>query len=421
MDYVPRLVDEALDFWLPELPAVSIEGAKGVGKTVTSSRRANETFSLDQKNTQLNLAQNPDIVLVSEGTTFIDEWPLVPEVWDVVRRAIDYGALPGRFLLAGSADLPIDTQVHSGASRIVKLMMRPMALPERNIEMPTVSLAALLSGQRPEVNGTTNLATPEYVDEILQSGFPAIRQASPSIRDELLNGYIDRVIYHDAVESGAKIRRPEILRKWLATYGAVTATTASYASILQAASPAEDVKPAKLTAMGYRDLLQRIFVLDPLPAWTPTFAHLDRLGQSPKHHLVDPALAARLVGATKASLVRGEGPSLNDSTFLGALFESLAVQTVRVLAQANQARTFHMRQQGGDHEVDIVVERADLKVLAIQAKVSPTVRPADVAHLNWLDEQLPGRVVDKVVLNTGDRAFRRPDGVAVIPLALLGR
>ena len=420
MAYERRLIDETLDRWLPELSAIALEGAKGVGKTATASQRATETFSLDRKLTRRNVADDPEIILAAKPTTFVDEWQLVPPVWDVVRRAVDDGAEPGRFLLAGSASLPSDARVHSGAGRIVRLLMRPMSMPERHLESPTVSLADLLSGGRGAVSGTTGLSTADYVGEILRTGFPAIRRAGSSVRGDLLDSYIDRIVDHDVVEAGAVVRRPETLRSWLAAYGAATSMTTSYATILAAATPGESVAPAKRTATGYRDLLQRMWVLDPLPAWVPTFAHLDRLGQSPKHHLVDPGLAARLVGANESSLIRGEGPSGYDGTFLGALFESLVVQTVRVLAQANQARTSHMRLQGGDNEVDIIVARQDLKVLAIEAKVSPIVRPADVAHLNWLDDQLPGRVVDKVLVNTGDRAFRRPDGVAVVPLALLG-
>jgi len=420
MDYTRRLVDETLDRWLPDLPAIALEGAKGVGKTATASQRAHETFSLDRSATWTNVAQDPEIVLASTGTTFIDEWQLVPPVWDVVRRAVDDGAQPGRFLLAGSAGVPPQVRVHSGAGRIVRALMRPMSFPERGLERPTVSLAGLASGERAVVDGTTSLSTPDYVAEILRSGFPAIRQAGSSVRGDLLDSYVDRIVDHDIAQAGTRVRRPATLRGWLAAYAGATATTASYAAILHAATPGEDAKPARQTAMGYRDLLERLWILDPVPAWLPTFAHLDRLGQTPKHHLVDPALAARLIGANQASLIRGDGPVGHDGTFLGALFESLVTQTVRVLAQANQARTYHMRLQGGDHEVDIIVELPDLRVLAVEAKVSPIVHPADVVHLNWLEAQLPGRVVDKVIVNTGDRAYRRPDGVAVVPLALLG-
>ena len=119
--------------------------------------------------------------------------------------------------------------------------------------------------------------------------------------------------------------------------------------------------------------------------------------------------------------MRGDGPVVRDGTFLGCLFESLAVQTVRVLATALHCGVFHFRLHGGDREVDIIVERPDHKVVAIEVKLSAQVRPAHVRDLNWLAAFAPGQIIDKVVLTTGDRAYRRPDGVAVVPLALLGR
>jgi len=420
VEYTTRLVDGELERMLPELPAIALEGAKGVGKTATAERRATTVFSLDRRATWLNVDQDPEIVLAGSGTVFIDEWQLSPDVWNVVRRAVDDGAGPGRFLLAGSAAPAPTARIHSGAGRIVRLLMRPLALPERGIETPTVSLAGLLGGGRPAVQGSTAVSTVDYVTEILASGFPGIRRRAETARRSLLESYIDRVVDHDIADAGGRVRRPVALRGWLAAYGAASGTTASYASILRAATPGEDDKPAKETAMVYRDLLQRLWILDPLPAWLPAFSHLARLGQAPKHHLVDPALAAVLVGANRDSLLQGSGPSRPDATFAGALFESLAVQTVRVLAQAAGARTSHLRTRGGDHEVDAIVARPDHKVVAIEAKLSPMVRPADVAHLNWLADQVPGVVVDKVILTTGDRAFRRADGVAVVPLALLG-
>jgi len=264
------------------------------------------------------------------------------------------------------------------------------------------------------------MAATDYANEIIASGFPGIRRVDESVRGDLLDSYIDRIVDHDIDEAGGSIRRPTVLREWLAAYGAATGTTASYSSILQAATPGHEEKPAKQTAMTYRDLLQRMWILDPVPAWMPGSTPLKRLGQSPKHHLVDPGLAVRLVGATISSLIRGEGPSRQDNTFLGALFESLATQTVRTLAQVAGGRTYHMRIQGGEHEVDMIVEAPNRKILAIETKLSPMVRPADVTHLNWLENQVPDLLVDKIILNTGDRAYRRKDGIAVIPLALLG-
>jgi len=420
VSYSKRLVDHVLDEWLSLLPAIAVEGAKGVGKTATAARRADTVYSLDKRATRLSIEQNPEIVTDGASAIFIDEWQLVPDVWDVVRRAVDDGAEPGRFLLAGSAGIAPGTRIHSGAARIVRLMMRPLSLPERRIAEPTVSLTDLLEGSRPSLEGSTNLTTNDYVDEILASGFPGIRSRPQKAHSLLLSNYLDQIVDHDIVEAGGRVHRPIALRGWLAAYGAASSTTASYASILQAATPGEDDKPAKQTGMAYRDLLQRLWVLDPLPSWSPVFSHLKRLGQAPKHHLVDPALAATLVGATRESLLRGEGPMRNDDTFLGALFESLAVQTVRVLASCSQARVAHLRTAGGKHEVDMIVERADHRVVAIEVKVSTSIRPGDVAHLNWLETQIPDRVVDKVILYAGPYAYRRPDGVGVVPLALLG-
>ena len=402
------------------LPAISIEGAKGVGKTATAQRRAGRVFTLDDDETRAVVSGNPKAVLQGDTSVFIDEWQLVPSVWNVVRHAVDDGAVPGKFLLAGSALPGKETRIHSGAGRIVRMMMRPLSLPERGLETPTVSLAALLAGGAP-IDGITSIGVGDYLDEILSSGLPGIRSAAPGARSDLLQSYVDRIVDHEIDELSERSRRSESVRAWLAAYGAATATTTSYSTLLDAATPGEDDKPGRATAMVYRDLLQRMWVLDPLPAWIPGWGHIDRLGQAPKHHLVDPALAAVLVGATSESLLTGAGPAgvKRDGTFFGALFESLAVQTVRVLAAAG-ATTAHFRRNGGEQEVDVIVVRPDRRVLAVEVKLAATVRPADVRGLNWLATQAPDMVVDKVLLNTGTIAYRRPDGVAVVPLALLG-
>ncbi|MDR1767948.1 MAG: ATP-binding protein [Propionibacteriaceae bacterium] len=405
---------------LAELPVVVLEGAKGVGKTATALQRAGSVYSLDRRTMREMAWADPSVVLEGSPPVFIDEWQLVPDVWNEVRHAVDADMSAGRFILAGSATPKKGTRVHSGAGRMVRLAMRPMSLPERGIEKPAISMSHLMDGGR-DVAGQTSVKLSDYVDEILSSGFPGIRAVKPAARQRLVESYISQVAEHDIDELGVEVRRPDTLLHWLAAYGAATSTTASYSSLLAAATPGEASKPAKETGMAYRDLLARLWLLDPLPAWVPGFAHLKRLGQAPKHHLVDPALAAALVGATRETLLHGEGPTISsDGTFLGALFESLAAQTVRVLAGAAGAKVSHLRTQGGEREIDMIVERKDGKVLAVEVKLATVVRPADVKSLNWLEEQLPDTVVGKLILNTGQLAYRRPDGVAVVPLAMLG-
>jgi predicted AAA+ superfamily ATPase len=415
-------MDQQLDELLGVLPAIAIDGAKGVGKTATASRHAGEVLTLDVEPWRGRVESNPELVSRGAAPVFVDEWQQVPDVWNVIRHCVDADSTPGRFLLAGSATPRPGTAIHSGAGRIVSLVMRPMSLPERGVETPLVSLAELLAGARPDYYGHTLIPVEQYVHEIVASGFPGIRDAQPPGRKHLLDGYLDRIVDRDIPEAGGAVRRPAALRRWLAAYGAATATVASYSTILDAATPGEADKPSRSAADSYRDLLTRTWVLDPLPAWRPAFSHLKRLAQGPKHHLVDPALAARLVGASDESLLAGRGePSFRrDGTFLGALFESLAVQTVRVLAQAAGATVAHLRDQNDRREVDIIVQRDDSSVVAIDVKLSTSVRPADVTSLNWLDEEIGPQLLDKVVLNAGDSAYRRKDGVLVLPLALLG-
>ena len=422
MAYRRRIIDETLDEVFPDLAAIALEGAKGVGKTATATGRASTILSLNNPNEHAALAGNLDLVTQVPPPVLIDEWQLEPRVWDRARRAVDDEPTGGRFLLAGSAGVAPGVRIHSGAGRIVSMAMRPMSFSERGVDVPTVSLRALLAGESREIGGSSEVDVPVYTDEILRSGFPGIRDLPERARRLQLDSYVARIVERELPENGVNVRRPGALRAWLAAYAAATATNASYTTILDAATPGEGDKPARQTAAAYREHLQRIFVLDPVEAWIPTFAPLKRLTYTPKHHLVDPAIAARLVGVGKDGLLRGEGNrfSAATGTWLGALFESLVTQSIRVYADAAGARVGHMRTKDGDHEVDLIVEGDIRSCIAIEAKLTSTVDDHDVKHLNWLHEQIGDRLVDRVVVYTGRFAYRRPDGVAVVPLALLG-
>jgi predicted AAA+ superfamily ATPase len=169
-------------------------------------------------------------------------------------------------------------------------------------------------------------------------------------------------------------------------------------------------------------VLERLWILDPVPAWLPTRNRLARLSSPPKHHLADPALAARLLGVDATALLqaRPAGPQVpHEGTLLGTLFESLVTLCVRVYAQGAEARIAHLRTWSGDREVDLIVERGR-KILAIEVKLGQVPNDRDVRHLLWLQKELGDDMVDAVVITTGQAAYRRPDGIAVIPAALLG-
>ncbi|MDO4242032.1 MAG: ATP-binding protein [Microbacteriaceae bacterium] len=415
MSYLERTVDAELDYLLSDLAAVAIDGPKGVGKSYTARRRSDTEWRLDDP-AQLEIARSDFwLKTVPEGTLLIDEWQYLPQVWDSVRRQVDFGAPPGRFILTGSATPVNAAGTHSGAGRIVSLRMRPMALHERGIVTPTISFEKVLNGTAGDILGTSSFSLADYAAAIASSGFPAIMKASPRSRKAMLDAYLARVIDRDLPDQGYDVRRPEILRRWMSAYAAASSTNAAYSTLLDATTGGDGSQPAKETTIAYREHLSRLWLVDPVHGWLAANNPIKRLMQAPKHQLADPALAARLLSLTETSLVSSAGAHM-----FGPLFESLATLTVRVCAQLAQARVNHMRIQGGDREIDLIVTGPEGQILAIEVKMAASIDDRDVRHLLWLRDQIPDKVVDLVVLNTGPGAYRRPDGVVVIPLAMLG-
>jgi hypothetical protein len=414
MGYLPRTVDRELDELLAIAPAIALDGPKGVGKTATAQRRASRTWLLDDPAQRALVEADPTFVGAGPGTLLIDEWQRLPQVWDSVRRRVDEGAAPGRFLLTGSATPAHGHDTHSGAGRILSLRMRPLALFERGVTTPTVSLRRLLRGDAPPLAGSTLFTAGDYFAEIESSGLPGIHRQPARLRRALLDAYLQRVIDRDLSEHGFSVRRPETLRRWLAAYAAATSTTTAYSRILDSTTAGDGAQPAKTTTIAYRDHLVQLWLLDPVSGWSPSRNPLTRLQQAPKHQLADPALAARLLNLSARTLATATGAAM-----AGPLFESLATLTVRVAAQPAEARVGHLRTRNGDHEVDLVVEGPDGQVIGIEVKLAAGVGDADVRHLRWLRDQLADDVVDLLVLTTGTAAYRRTDGIGVVPLALL--
>lgn len=418
-NYVRRLVDDELDQVFPMLPAVLLDGPKGVGKTATALQRSRTTRRLDNAADRAVIEADPLVIGSDAPPVLIDEWHRVPPVLDAVRQLVDRDLTGGRFLLTGS---PPAAQTHSGAGRISTVRMRPLSLYERGVGLPTVSFTELLSGARPKVRGTSPLGLVDYVDEIIAGGFPGMRHLTGRALNLQLDSYLDRIVDHDLRQAGYTVRRPAALYAWMRAYAAATSTTASWEKVRDAATAGVSNKPAKSTVENYTDLLTMLRILDPIDAWLPSMNHLSRLNQGPKHQMADPALAVRLLGRTRRHLLEGvEGAIqvLRDGTLLGNLFESLAALSVRTFAQACESRTYHLRTMGGRQEIPFIVEGPE-GVLAFEVKLSSSIGDRDVQHLHWLKGQLGNDLLDAVVLHTGPEAYRRRDGIAVIPLELLG-
>ncbi len=421
--YLPRVVDAELAEYLQDLPAIVIQGLKGVGKTVTAEQMASTSYALDLEAVGQLLMADPTLIESAARPVLLDEWQSIPDLWNRVRRLVDAGAEPGSYLLTGSAPAT-GSGLHSGAGRMVIVHMRPLSLAERQCDTASVSLADLLSGNRQRISGSTKVRLEDYVREIVATGLPGVRGLGSRVRSSVLDSYMDLLVSKEIPEQGVVVRRPHVVKAWLRAYAAATSTTASYETIRKSAAPGEnDQPPSRLSTGTYRNVLESLWLLDPIPGWTPTRNRLAKLNQAPKHHLADPGLAAHLLGVNEQALISPSQTSksiIRDASLLGNLFESLVTQSVRVYAQANQTETFHVRTAGGEHEIDLLVTGRNEKSVAFEVKLSATPRPDSVQHLLWLQEQLKTDLLDMVIITTGADAYRRPDGIAVIPAALLG-
>lgn len=417
--YIQRVIDGDLDEIFDQLPAVLLDGPKGVGKTETAKQRTKSIRRLDIDSERYVLEADPDLLSTDPKPLLIDEYHRLPAVWDAVKRHVDNDGKGGQFLLTGSE---LTSGSHSGAGRITTLRMRPMTLVERGVGVPTVSLARLLDDSGCDVSGRSNVRLESYVDEIVRGGFPGMRNLEGRALDLQLDGYIERIVSRDLPEAGYNVRQPSIVRSWLRAYAAATSTTASWEKIRDAASGGFADKPSRKSTRAYTDVLTSLRILDPIDPWIQSNSSFARLGMAPKHHLCDPALAARLLQRTKAHLLAGNEGEIaipRDGTLLGGLFESLAALSIRTFAQAADAQTYHFRMEGGRREIDFIVEHVG-RVLALEVKLSGAVDDDDVRHLVWFKQQMGNDLVNAVVLTTGPEAYRRKDGIAVVPLALLG-
>jgi len=425
MQYIQRIIDKELAELLQEVSAVSIVGAKGVGKTESAKQLAASVLRVDVSTPARVLAESlEDLAKIKERPVLIDEWPKAAMSWNNVRHIVDEDPSPNRFILTGSTSTT-GLGLHSGAGRIVQLHMRPLSIEERNLAEKAVSLSALLEGSAYEgIYEQSPIGLEEYAQEVFASGFPGIRSHSERGIKALLKGYVDAIVERDFEELGVVVRKPHVLRAWLTAYAAATATTTSYTKIMRASTSGEEKAPGKDATLVYRDTLDCLYLTERVDPWLPTPNPITALGRSQKHFLVDPALALSLLRIPKQELFIGiqelqVGKSRDNSAF-GRLFENLVAISLKVYAQNADAELYHFRTSDSRHEVDFIIEQGS-RVIGVEVKLSPHIDNKDCDELNWLESQLDAsRPFTKIIVNTGSHAYKRKDNVLVVPLALLG-
>jgi predicted AAA+ superfamily ATPase len=423
-----RLIEPYLKNIMKEFPAVAVDGLKGVGKTVSSKRVASTAFELDRPRDFDQISNAPEILSSAKPPILVDEWQRIPHVWDYVRRAVDDGAGAGSFLLTGSI-ANSDTDIHSGAGRIIRRRMYPLSLAERGIETPTVSLGEMLSAAKPfsaKISGQTDVGFSQYVSEIAASGLPGLRKYSAESRRIAFESYFANILSHEFNQQGIRLRQPETLLRWLKAYAAGVSTDTGYNEILDASTAGEGHKPAAKTTIADREALGNLWLLDELMPWVGGEDFFSGLKRSPKHYLADPAFAAYLLGLDETVLSGARGWPAAAGRFdakygsiLGRLFESLIQLSLNTYASVNNAQIYFVGTHSGDREIDFVVQKGS-SVVACEVKFAPTVAVPDGKHLKWFAEKVGSDCLDAVIITTGGVAYRREDGIAVVPAALLG-
>lgn len=416
--YLPRIVDNQIRADLAAVGAISLEGPKACGKTETARQHAGSEVRLDIDEAAAELARlDPGLVLEGPTPRLIDEWQLEPRIWNAVRRAVDDRGKPGQFLLTGSAKPAPDARRHSGAGRMARVPMRPMSLWESRDSTGEVSLAAMFEGE--PARGRSMQTISNYAELITRGGWPEIVSTPVQSSARYVRNYLAYAIEHDIPGAVGTQHGPGRLERFLQAYAQVSAQTTPLTKIISrvvgddAPAGGRDRTLTWHTADAYREAAERLMLLAELPAWSPELRSRTRLAELKKRHLTDPSLAASLLGSNAQRLLR-------DPKTLGYLFESLVARDVQVYAQAIDARVFHYRERNGELEIDLIVEKPDGAWVGIEVKLGGQAIDDAASSLRTLAERRVAQPPEALAVVTGgEYAYRRPDGVDVVPIGAL--
>lgn len=415
MGYAARIVDDELRSRLASAGAVLIEGAKACGKTETARQvaAAEVRFDVDER-AKLAVDVTPDLVLDQPPPLLLDEWQLVPALWNLVRRAVDDRQQPGQFILTGSATPTDDVTRHSGAGRVSVIRMRPMCLAETGHSTAAVSLRALLAGNGQSA-ADSGLSVSTLADRITVGGWPALQGMAIETASRAVRDYLTQISHVDVSAVEGRRRDPKKVDALIRSLARNVATEAALTTLASDVGGADQPMDPD-SASAYLSVLERLMVVENQPAWAPKMRSRAQLRRSPKRHFVDPSLAVAALRASPRRL-------LADLETFGLLFESLVVRELRVLSQPIDGEVLHYRDNKG-LEVDAVVACSDGAWGAFEAKLGQAqIDGAAVNLLRFADRVdttyngQPG--VLAVVVPTGI-SYRRSDGVHVIAIGSLG-
>ena len=413
--YLPRLVDETLRTHLSTFGATAIVGPKWCGKTTTAKQVAESTISLQDKKQldRYKKISDLDISLLLRGDAplLIDEWQMIPEIWDAVRFEVDERGKKGQFILTGSASIDKSAIRHSGAGRISIVRMRTMTLFESGRSTGTVTLEGLFDGR--EVSGSSEMSLEDVAKAVVRGGWPGTHGMGDSQARMVVDEYCDNI--QEMTMRSSTDRDSKRMHALLRSLARNSASQASVGTLIKDMEKNDNVSIGQTTAYKYLKALDDIFVTDDLEAWGPSLRSKAQARTSDTRHLTDPAIAAHFLDADPEDL-------LYDPNTFGLLFESMAARDLRAYAEPHGGKVYHYRDSDG-LEVDLIVHLRGGKWGAFEVKLTDNWADAAAANLIKLrdktdSEKMNPPSVLAVITATG-MAYRRRDGVYVIPLSCL--
>ena len=412
-NYYPRICDQVLSQKLQLTGATLVVGPKWCGKTETALQAARSVIYI-QSDPQYKETGKlmPSLLLEGETPRLIDEWQEVPELWNAVRHSVDQRKKQGQFILTGSATPRDEELAHSGIGRISRIQMRPMSLYESKESTGSVSLKALFDGEH-EIAAVSSMDIPQLAFSICRGGWPGA-VTLPTGSEWLAREYTDMLVEADIRNLDGLERNPHRVRQVLRSL-ARNISTLTTANTILADVRANDITINERTLESYLNAMRRLFVVEDVPAWSPSVRSKTTIRTSVKRQLADPSIATAVMRVDTDGL-------LHDLNTFGFLFESLCTRDLRVYAQSNDGEIFHYRDKD-QLEIDLIVSLNDGRWAAIEVKLGEHQADEAAANLiqlkNKVDTSRIGEPSFLMVLTGGKFAYKRKDGVMVVPLACL--
>ncbi|MBQ7024963.1 MAG: ATP-binding protein [Clostridia bacterium] len=419
--YKKRIADDILKRKLEGKGAVLIEGPKWCGKTTTAEQVAASVLYMDdpeKKAQNVTMAElSPKRLLAGETPRLIDEWQLAPKLWDAIRFEVDHRGEMGQFVLTGSA-VPADTKeiAHTGTGRFTWLIMRPMSLYESGDSTGQVSLRELFQGAD-DVVGESDIDLDRLAFLTCRGGWPQAIDMRDEIALDQAVDYYDAVVNSDINRADGVQKNPERVKRLMRSYARNQGTQIANTVIAEDVSGSGVISMSDETTAQYIDALRKIFVVEDMPAWNPNLRSKAAIRTLDTRYFVDPSIAAAALGIGPEDL-------LNDLNTFGFIFETLGVRDLRVFADALNGTVYHYRDKDG-LECDAVVHLRNGAYGLIEIKLGgDRLIEEGAKSLLTLSGKLDTAKMKQpsflmVLTGTGDYAYRRTDGVFVVPIGCL--